>query len=512
MKCPQCGQWNKASLPRCFRCGAELPKQPDYLRNVEKDWQFEVEKSQEKQKTYIEVDDVGEQQELKDKRDLLAQEMVTFKERKRRGEKEQKRLREQGMQKGFAPSSRTLRRNINRENFFSIDDDPSTALRPRPAELMEEKGLDTDAYMAFTSEYEEGMGELPLPKNPGHFNEIAAEDPFVTTTILEDTQQLYDGFDDTFAYEPLWQDAQHKGNYNTTSTFTGKKIPSTRMGFRKFFRFFLIAFLAGAVAFSAYSVITLVHQRKTEQQAAAAPIVMASILNDQAAHTIRIPGKEGSEIYIRERQTAYPVVDGIAEIEIPDHIWFENERDLQPTKTVSLTPYIKLPNGDLDPMAAISYTVEIPLSQIVLLTPDGPYAEVSKSLYTIQIQVEPGSKLSINGEDISDLVNQEGIASHNATIQPIGDNVFTIRAKSEYARENTLQLIIHRTYQEIPLDLSATLPDRTTDETLTISATTLTGAKVNVLSSHQDLDVSRLNIDGTFTFTASFDRYGKNTI
>ena len=25
MKCPQCGQWNRASFPRCVKCGAELP-------------------------------------------------------------------------------------------------------------------------------------------------------------------------------------------------------------------------------------------------------------------------------------------------------------------------------------------------------------------------------------------------------------------------------------------------------------------------------------------------------
>ena len=24
MKCPQCGQWNRASLPRCQKCGAPL--------------------------------------------------------------------------------------------------------------------------------------------------------------------------------------------------------------------------------------------------------------------------------------------------------------------------------------------------------------------------------------------------------------------------------------------------------------------------------------------------------
>ena len=27
MKCPRCGAWNRASLPRCFQCGAPLPEE-----------------------------------------------------------------------------------------------------------------------------------------------------------------------------------------------------------------------------------------------------------------------------------------------------------------------------------------------------------------------------------------------------------------------------------------------------------------------------------------------------
>ena len=95
MKCPECGQWNKASLPKCFRCGATLPKEPDYLSHVPSDWQYEVEKNKQKQKTYVNVDEEGYQQVLSDQRDQLAEEMVAFKERKRRGEKEQQRLRAQ---------------------------------------------------------------------------------------------------------------------------------------------------------------------------------------------------------------------------------------------------------------------------------------------------------------------------------------------------------------------------------------------------------------------------------
>lgn len=511
MKCPQCGQWNKASLPRCFRCGTALPKEPEYLGNVPSDWQYEVEKNQQKQNIYIEVDDQGKQTVLSDQRESLAEEMSAFKERKRRGEKEQKRLRAQSIEKGFAPSSRTLRRNIDRENFFSINDNPQTSLRPRPDALVEAP-MSTDSYRAITAEVD-ALSSPPLNALPP-LKANPVEDLFATTTILEDTQQLYDGFDDTFAYEPLWQDAQRKGNYSATSTFTGKKVPTARMGFRKILRISLVALLVAVAALTIYSAFVIFTERKAEQQAASAPIVTASMLNEQPAHTIRIPGVEGTEIFVRERKTAYPVIDGVATIEIPDYIWFENDTPPLPIqKEVSLTPYKKLANGDLSPLDPVNFTVEIPLSQIEILTPESNYVEVSKSLYTIKIKVDPGSKLFINDEDISDLVDKEqGIASHNATVQPTGENKFVIRVQSEHARENTVELILYRAYQEIPLDVSVTLPDRTTKQTVEIAATTLTGATVNVLSPHSELDVTKLGVDGTFSFNAFFDKYGKNTI
>ncbi|NLB90458.1 MAG: hypothetical protein GX786_04480 [Clostridiales bacterium] len=517
MKCPQCGQWNKASFPKCFRCGFVFPNQPEYLRNQPSDWEYDIEINQKKQKVYVQIDEDGDQQKLVDKRDQLAQEMTLFKERKKRGEKVQKILREQSVQKGIAPSSRTLRRDTSRDNFFSISDSPETALRPRPEALVEGEEISKETYRAFTNEYSTAIDPsfFTNTTSSSFSEDMLEDDPFATTTYLQDTQQLYDGFDDTYAYEPLWQDAQRKGNYTSTTTFKGKKIPSSHRGFRRIFRFFLIALLITVISLTIYSGVTILLQRKQEQASASAPIVMASIFNDQAAHTILIPGEEGTEIYVRERQTSYPVINGVATIEIPDYIWYEGRSisDLGAVEYVSLTPYIKLLTGDLKPMDPINFTVDIPLSRIDLIAPDSAYAEISKGLYTIKLKVEPGSKLYINNEDLSDLVNNEtGEVSHNATVQPIGENVFTIRVQSEYARENTLDIVLYRAYQEIPLDISVVLTDRTFDEKITVSAETLIGATVNVLSPHTDLDITNLDINGTFTFTALFDHYGSNTI
>lgn len=84
MKCPACGKWNRASLPRCIYCGTDLPDDGSGLDRVP-EWQRDL-KDQEKPKSYIRVDDQGSAETTDDPRDTLAAEMVSLKSRKLSGE------------------------------------------------------------------------------------------------------------------------------------------------------------------------------------------------------------------------------------------------------------------------------------------------------------------------------------------------------------------------------------------------------------------------------------------
>ena len=71
MKCPQCGQWNRASLPHCQRCGAPLEQEsapmPEWRATLRDDGAG---------KRYIHVDEEGEAVQTYDGRDALAREMA----------------------------------------------------------------------------------------------------------------------------------------------------------------------------------------------------------------------------------------------------------------------------------------------------------------------------------------------------------------------------------------------------------------------------------------------------
>jgi len=132
---------------------------------------------------------------------------------------------------------------------------------------------------------------------------------------------------------------------------------------------------------------------------------------------------------------------------------------------------------------------------------------------TIQITVRPGSRVEVNGVDCSDTVSSEtGEMSYNATVQPIGDNVFEIKVRSQYCRDNSISVTLYRAPQEIPLDLAVGTYGTTYQKVIKVSATTLPGAYVEVNSPYTDLDITNLDSTGKFTFNAVFDHIGDNII
>ena len=114
MKCPQCGHWNRDSLPRCFRCGAELNASAQPAST----WQ-ETMRREQQQKVYIRIDDEGRSTAETDARETLAREMNKLQERKERGKARQRTLREEGARQGLAPSGRSVENYTSRGSFYS---------------------------------------------------------------------------------------------------------------------------------------------------------------------------------------------------------------------------------------------------------------------------------------------------------------------------------------------------------------------------------------------------------
>lgn len=464
MKCPQCGQWNRASLPRCQKCGAELIHDP--LDTPA--WKAQL-KDDQKGKEYIHVDEDGDVNPTVDRRDSLAAEMAELKVRKEEGTRQQRQLRRSGAQRGAAPSGMTIRTHASVDTFWNVEDNPRSTVRVRRADGTE-----------------------------GH-----------SVPRQSETWQ------DSRSYDPMWHEQEMYSAWQLpqNTQLTGK-LPSRSRGLRRLLRVVLTVLMLCVTGLCIFFGYNFFKDRMGQNAQVSAATVTASMKDDMAAHTILIPGNDGEQIYIRELHASYIVTGGFATVEVADHIWYDDLTEIVgESMTVTLTPFMQTASGKQEPMDPITYSISIPESPITLVTPDGLYTTVSTAMYSMSFEVRPGSTVTINGEDVSDTVNAEtGAFTYNATVQPKGDNVFDIRVRSQYCRENSMQLILYREPQEIPLDLSADTYSSTSERAIQIRATTMPGATVDVLTPHSDLNITHLDTTGAFTFMAVFDHIGYNDI
>lgn len=507
MKCPNCGKWNQASLPHCIYCGQELPNDAYGPQGVPA-WQLELE-DRDRKNTYVRVDETGEQETTNDPRDTLASEMADLKSRKIMGEQKQRMLREEAARRGMAPSGRSVRTTSNRGTFFSAYDDPDTALRPVAPELVEEGEVAPDARRVVPVKYRATYSSSqPEDEVYGYGNTRR----IVNIQHPDESETVYDGYHDTSAYLPSFANQDEYENSMRLKNAALSRKPRRHSG-RRILRFLVLLGMLGVAGWLAVAFVIpmLTADQNVDERTA---VVIPTIRDDMAAHTVTIPGEDGQRITIRELRTSAIVTGGIATFDILDHVWYDNYEDyLQDTMTVTLTPYVITDSGKQQALEPIHYEIDIPLSPIELSTPDSPYQVVSTALYNIVFYVREGSTVTINGEDYSDLVNTEGgKVSYNATVQPIGENNFEIRVRSQYCRENTLTVTLYREKQEIPLDLASDIASTNDDGFMTVRGTTLPGAVVKVLSPYSDLDITNTAVDGSFSFVAKFDKIGVNTI
>ena len=486
MRCPNCDQWNRASLPRCIRCGTPLNSSAP----VAPSWRSQLKDG--KSKEYIRVDEDGDISVSPDEREVLAAEMSELKERKEQGEELQRRMREEAEARA-APSANVRIPEV-----------------PKPQQEEPIFGL-TEEGMTRT---EEPAAEIPAPEAPAAEGQTPfrkSRNPRGTRVVLASSQ-----WEDSRAYDPVVDAMQQQNVFLQPPNLKELgPLPSRRVSQRKLIRMITLVLVIGVVLLVGVFGYTVYANHQADLAEKNRALITASIVNDQAAHTILIPGEDGQQIFIsnNEIRASYTVVGGFATIEIADYVWYENiENITEETMSVTLLPYVKTASGHQKPMDPISYDISIPLSPITLVTPETLSTEVTTAMYSMLFQVRPDSKVEINGVNVSDTVDESGTLTYNATVQPIGDNVYVVNVRSPYCRDNSMTVTLHRAVQEIPLDLSATTITSTNKKAVEIFCTTIPGAEVDILSSHTDLKITDLDTTGEFSFNAVFDHIGYNTI
>lgn len=478
MKCPQCGRWNRATSTRCFYCAADLPIQDTTPVN----WKSPEHENQQKnmpqggQTVIYEADDESVSRAIPrpDDRDRLAREMQSLHTRRKRGEEQLRQVQQHSAQSGYVP----LKSNVQSLQNERV----SPYIEPNEEEL---RGMQPEG-------------------------EVRPDAIFVQSRSSYNEYPEYDDLSDRQI--PLYDSVPRQSRVYSPTSRRARR--GHGMGLRRFAPFLAVLFFLTSAILCVYLFLIKPAQENKEPPLQEQIRITATILNDMAAHTIDIPAPDGSQIYIKELKKSYISTGGYASVTVADYTWYELKNDIEsPTMDITLTPYIKTSAGEQKLMETITYTIDVPLSPITLVTPDTNYMEVTTSPYQIQFKVEQNSTVFINGVDFSSFVNtQDGYISYNATVPAVGENEFIIEVQCEYYRKNTVKIILYRAPQDIPLELDPTLGNTSADNLMTIKGTTIPGATITVTTPHEQLDTSLLASTGEFSFMAKFEKIGTNVI
>ena len=551
MKCPQCGAWNQAYLPRCTGCGAPLTD------NTQK--QASWEEAMHKKKPALQVvrfdpeDDspavpAARGDEAFDPEDLdaasLTDEMEALRQRREEGSRRIDQMKQQ---------AESVRRSIREAQVLrpvpEVGDRPaydaeSVVIRRRQRQRQYAAnlsgGLPDDSTPAPAGDGQDAYDSVGAFGDPSERRLTYVDDD-------EDAPIYYDGFTPDSGDQGALTDEEYMPRRVQTRAAredAHEAFSSGRRKKNKVVRFFsrlallLVGFaLVGAGGVFAARQFVLRQGMQIREDNETRVTVSETTVDGHPAHTLTIYGKENATIYLREMQSSYVIADGKIEVTVPDYMWYDTESSTfataveTDTMDVTVTPFIRYSQeGDQYQLDPIMFTVDVPLSPIHLLNPPTIRAEVGVSIYEVRINVELGSTVIIDGTNVSTLIRGEtGNVSKNVQVLPVGDNTISISVKSKYCRENKMEVTLYREPQEIPLELDATVisewnyepiteeqyanatdEERATMQRPSISGTTLPGAQITVEFPHYKLEQ---NLEtGRFSFIPLFSSLGNNDV
>ena len=532
MKCPKCGAWNQAYLPKCRQCGEALTQDPSQIASWEEAMHEKKPALQiisfepGENNTPTPVGDEAYDPEAVD-RAQLADELEELQRRREAGAQRLKQMKEQ---------AERVRRSIREAQVVrpvpEADDLPpnyagDSAVIRRRQQRRQEAYLSPDTQPP--REDSSSIAENPY----GYFGDPAYERPLA---YVENEQApiFYDGYTPESIEQAAPTDEEYmprrirprpagRDDYETYSAGTRRRKEIARtLGKAALVLLCCFAVGAGGV-FAARQFVIRQGIQVREDNETRVELSAGKTDDGHPSHTLTIYGRENATVYLREMQSSYIIADGKVEVNIPDYMWYDTDFSTYATAVetdtmdITITPFIRYSQeGDQFQLDPVEFTIDVPLSPIYLLNPQAPVASVGVSIYEVRINVMLGSTVIIDGTNVSTLIRDTGNVSKNVQVLPVGANTISISVKSPYCRENKTEIILNRDPQEIPLELAATVMVEWNYEYAdqknipSISGTTLPGATITVEFPHENLEVNPET--GAFTFRPIFTKLGNNNV
>ena len=229
-------------------------------------------------------------------------------------------------------------------------------------------------------------------------------------------------------------------------------------------------------------------------------------------HSIVFYGEDGDQVFLPELERSLSISGGTARISIADAEWFSGDVSEMESANVTLSPVLIDEKGMRTQLPTIDLAINVPESPLEVISPASDDLSIVTSRYELEFEVVPGSTVLVNGEDVTDIVDRNGLLSQNVNVYPVGDNIYTIIVQTPCHHETRREVKIHRQVFEIDVEVDASVSTISQTESTTIKGTIEPGANISVETAYI---ADSLIIDpntGEFTFMAKLSTFGDNTV
>ena len=232
----------------------------------------------------------------------------------------------------------------------------------------------------------------------------------------------------------------------------------------------------------------------------------------QLAHALVFYGEDGDQIYLPEMDKSLSICGGVARLEIADSEWFGSDVSDYDYADIRFNPVLIREDGTEVQLPTVEYTVEAPVSPITVTSPAENNISIVTSVYPIDLQVVPGSSVFLNGENLTSSVDRSGSLSVDVSVEPIGDNIYTVIVRTPHHKETRQDIVIHRQKYDIEIELDTTVGTTSSSQTMTVSGQCEPGAMISVDTAYLEESLSVDMSTGRFSFVTKFSHYGDNVV
>ena len=244
-----------------------------------------------------------------------------------------------------------------------------------------------------------------------------------------------------------------------------------------------------------------------------APLVERVMLDGALWHKITFYGEDGERVMLTDPQESKAILNGTAEFFIEDSYFLSQKDEDERQITVSLKAVLYATDGTQTDLSVDEYTITLPDSPLKVISPAQQDTTTNENRIPIKLKTTPGSRVLINGDNVSDYLDTSGYLSLSVKLDPIGTNNIDIVIETPGHYQTQYTLRVNRPEIPITFTLDTEPPANTYDDSLQFTGQIEPGTSIETDAKLSgDADSITVGADGSFDFTVAFSRYGENLI